>query len=119
MQVTLSQAGSASRRRAVGHVEQMRNSACYQKSGNELGCISCHNPHRLPTAGERVSYYQNRCLECHADRGCSLPRPARIAQNRADDCTACHMPALSASDIAHTALTDHSIPRHPVPSARP
>jgi Cytochrome c554 and c-prime len=111
--VSLSRASAMGRSRAVGQVEQMRESACYRKSGKELGCISCHDPHRLPAVDERVGYYRNRCLECHADRGCSLPLPARRAQNPADDCIACHMPDMRASDIAHTALSDHSIPRNP------
>ncbi len=29
------------------------------------------------------------------------------------DCTQCHMPSTASSDIAHTAVTDHSIPRRP------
>ncbi len=98
--------------RAVGHVEQMRQSTCYRESGGELGCISCHDPHQLPAPEERVAYYQGRCQECHAERGCSLPRPERRAQQPDDDCTACHMPRSPAGDIAHTAITVHTIPRH-------
>jgi len=89
----------------------MRESRCYQQSGQRLGCISCHDPHRLPEAAERVAYYRDRCLVCHADRGCRLPRPARIARNADDDCTACHMPRVQATDVAHTSLTRHNIPR--------
>jgi len=106
-----------SSRRAVGHVEQMRQSRCYQESGEELGCISCHDPHRLPTPEERVGYYRSRCQECHARQGCSLPRDRRLAQRPDDDCTACHMPRSRAGDIAHTAITVHSIPRH-LPATR-
>src|SRR5262249_57855384 len=32
----------------VGHVEQMRSSKCWSKSGGELACVSWHDPHRLP-----------------------------------------------------------------------
>ncbi len=35
---------------AVGHVEQMESSRCYVASEGQLGCISCHDPHRLPEA---------------------------------------------------------------------
>jgi hypothetical protein len=101
----------AMRGRAVGQVEQMRESLCYRQSGGQLGCISCHDPHRLPEAGERIAYYRGRCLECHADRGCSLPLPTRRTRSPEDDCTACHMPRKDATDVAHTALTDHRIPR--------
>jgi len=100
-----------SSRRAVGHVEQMRQSRCYEESGGELGCISCHDPHRLPSPEDRVGYYQSRCRECHAQRGCSLPRDRRLARSPQDDCTSCHMPRSPAGDIAHTAITVHTIPR--------
>ena len=40
-------------------------------------CISCHDPHRLPDPGERVGYYRGRCLECHSERGCTLPPDQR------------------------------------------
>jgi len=98
-------------RRSIGHYEQMRKSRCFQGSGEELGCISCHDSHRVPSAEERVGYYQSRCMECHAQRGCSLPRDRRLAQRPNDDCTACHMPKSPSASIPHTAVTVHSIPR--------
>ncbi len=98
-------------RRAVGHVEQMRQSPCYRGSGGELGCISCHDPHRLPDPGERVAYYRGRCRECHSQRGCTLTPDQRLARNPADDCTACHLPRARAADVAHTAITQHTIVR--------
>jgi hypothetical protein len=105
-------------RGVIGHVEQMRESRCFQRSGGELGCVSCHDPHRLPAAGERVAYYRGRCLECHADRGCTVPKDDRLAGSPDDDCTACHMPRTRALDVAHTAITLHTIPRHsPAPAA--
>ncbi len=98
-------------RTVVGQVEQMRKSRCYQGSGGELGCVSCHDPHRLPAVGERVAYYRGRCLECHATRGCTLPRDDRLLQSPDDDCTACHMPPTRVLDVAHTAITLHTVPR--------
>ena len=66
--------------KSIGHVEQMHASRCYRESTGQLGCISCHDPHRLPSPEERTSYYRNRCLECHAGgAGCSLPESARLA----------------------------------------
>jgi Tfp pilus assembly protein PilF len=111
--------------RAVGQVEQMHQSRCYQASRGELGCASCHDPHKLPPEAEKVAYYRGRCLGCHATgSGCSLPAPARLA--RGDDCVVCHMPQLSTTDIAHVAATDHRIPRdadheprRPVPASPP
>jgi Tfp pilus assembly protein PilF len=92
----------------VGQVEQMHESRCFRAGAGRIGCISCHDPHRLPSAGEKAAYYRERCLECHADRGCTLPASARPA----DDCTGCHMPRARTSDIIHAATTDHRILRH-------
>ncbi|ODT99574.1 MAG: hypothetical protein ABS79_04320 [Planctomycetes bacterium SCN 63-9] len=99
--------------RIVGHVQQMRKSRCYNASNKELGCISCHDPHKVPAASERVAFYRKKCLECHADRGCKLAADVRLKQSPADDCTSCHMPKLPPSNIGHTAVTDHTIPRMP------
>jgi Tfp pilus assembly protein PilF len=97
----------------VGQVEQMRDSRCYQATGGALGCISCHDPHRLPSAAERVAYYQGRCLQCHADRGCSLPASERLVKVQDDSCIECHMPrSRMTSDIPHVTMTDHRVLRH-------
>jgi Tfp pilus assembly protein PilF len=105
------------RRKAVGHVEQMRASRCYQKSKGRLGCASCHDPHELPAPEKRVAFYRDRCLTCHGQPGegpeCSLPREERLVQQKDDSCIACHLPRVQSSDIAHTAVSDHRIPRHP------
>ena len=102
----------------VGHehrngdqVEQMYQSRCFRASKGALGCISCHDPHKLPAPLEKVSYYRDRCLECHADRSCRLPSATRLAQSPADDCIGCHMPRAPIADISHTSMTIHSIPR--------
>jgi hypothetical protein len=104
------------RRRAVGQVEQMHQSRCYSASDHQLGCISCHDPHRLPDPAERVAYYRDRCLSCHADKGCALPEAARSAKGQADNCISCHMTPSPASDIAHTAQTLHNLARPVRPS---
>jgi len=97
--------------RFVGQVEQMHESRCFRASQGRLGCISCHDPHHFPAPAEKVAYYRVRCLECHADRGCSLPASDRLKQSRDDDCTGCHMPKASSSDIPHSASANHRIPR--------
>ena len=51
--------------KAVGQVEQMHLSRCFQASAGELGCASCHDPHELPAVDERTTYYRKRCLDCH------------------------------------------------------
>jgi hypothetical protein len=99
--------------KAVGHVEQMQSSRCFTASAGKLGCTSCHDPHQLPPAAEKVSYYRQRCLNCHTQKGCSLPLPERQATSKEDSCIQCHMSRFQSGDIAHTAVTDHRILRRP------
>ena len=103
--------GGREQSEAVGHVEQLEMSRCFLRSEGRLGCISCHDPHRLPEPSAKVAYYRDRCLECHQQRGCTLPPAERRARGPADDCVACHMPRLKITNIPHTAATDHRIPR--------
>jgi predicted CXXCH cytochrome family protein len=99
--------------RPVSQVEQMRSSACFQKSAGKLGCISCHDPHESPAAESRADYYRSRCLECHTDRGCSLPVVEQSAAPAQGSCVHCHMPKLETKDVAHTSLTDHRVMKKP------
>lgn len=97
----------------VGHVEQMHQSRCFQASNGQLGCISCHDPHSLPTAAAKIQFYRDRCLHCHSeDKGCSLDLSERLATSTEDDCVLCHMPQRP-TEIRHAAVTDHSVPRLP------
>jgi Flp pilus assembly protein TadD len=97
--------------RFVGQVEQMHQSHCFRASRGRFGCISCHDPHRVPATREKVAYYRTRCLECHAGQGCGLPRDLRLARNPNDDCAGCHMPRLASANNPHVATSDHRIPR--------
>jgi Flp pilus assembly protein TadD len=106
-------AEGADQRKAVGHVEQMYQSRCFQASAGRLGCASCHDPHWQPAPAERVDYYRGRCLKCHAEKPCALPAAARSGQSAEDNCVQCHMPRFPSSNIAHTAITDHRVPRRP------
>ena len=99
--------------RFVGQVEQMHESRCFRASQGRLGCISCHDPHQRPEPEEQASYYRDRCLECHADRGCSLPSTVRLARSQTDDCVSCHMPRTDRTDIIHAVATNHRILRGP------
>lgn len=97
----------------VGHAEQMRLSRCFQRSGGKLGCTSCHDPHRQPTADERVEFYRGRCWSCHKEGDCTQPRERRLQQSPADDCTQCHMPRREPTNVTHVSVSDHRIGRTP------
>ena len=66
----------ASRNRAVGHVEQMKSSECFRKSDGRLGCISCHDPHKLPEPRKRLH------SQPHAPRGAHKHRPHFLDRSR-------------------------------------
>lgn len=106
-------ASPASTAEAVTHVEQMHQSRCYQASQGpkQMGCVSCHDPHRAVDAAERVSWYRGRCLECHRSHGCTVAEPVRRRQQADDSCIACHMPRYLTVDVAHNASTDHRVVR--------
>jgi predicted CXXCH cytochrome family protein len=88
---------------AVSHSEQLAESRCLRASGGKLWCGSCHDPHAGP-AGEsqRIA---DVCRSCHQQLSASREHDAD------KDCVHCHMPRLRADNVAHTAITDHTIPR--------
>src|SRR5262249_46911827 len=104
----------------VSSVEQMMASRCYRDSREpkKLGCISCHDPHKHPAEEEKVAHYRQRCLRCHTEKSCSVAPAERRRQNKDDSCIACHMPRRT-SEVNHTAITDHSIPRRPAKAPPP
>src|SRR5262249_41635716 len=62
---------------------------------------------------------RERCLECHRDKGCSVPEAVRRGSGPGDSCIDCHMPRFASTDVVHTASTDHRVPRDPGrPAAR-
>ena len=91
----------------VGHVEQLRRSQCYQQN-ESMSCITCHDPHSKPAPEDRVEYYRAKCVACHTNEACKMPRNARLAKSAQDDCVSCHMPS-TASDIPHFVATHHRI----------
>ncbi len=106
--------------KAVNHVEQMYQSKCFQRpvGALKLGCTTCHDPHVYIGPAERAVYYRVKCLQCHDEKtkgqqGCSASMSRRRQTSPADNCIDCHMPRYAASDIAHTASTDHRIVRRP------
>lgn len=100
---------------AVNQVGQMESSRCFQQSDGRMGCISCHDPHALPTPETRVEFFRNRCLNCHTEPsgGCAVEETVRLQKTAEDSCIECHMPALPAADVQHTSQTDHRILRNP------
>ncbi|MFZ0958300.1 MAG: tetratricopeptide repeat protein [Candidatus Sulfotelmatobacter sp.] len=92
---------------AVSQVEALAQSGCKKKAGDAMWCVSCHDPHQSPAPEERVAYYRGKCLACHGE--------SFAAKHHVDrpDCTACHMPSSPSTDVAHTQVTDHRIPRRP------
>jgi hypothetical protein len=97
--------------RFFGQVEQMYQSRCFRESKGKMGCISCHDPHERPDPREKATYYRDRCLSCHAGKGCGLPEPERQSRGRDEGCIECHMPRSPNEQIPHTATTLHLIPR--------
>jgi hypothetical protein len=89
------------------------HSKCYSDD-RRISCTACHNPHE-PLKRE-VSYYDAKCLACHA----SKDKPAGVhakpaAQDLAPsckvgtkDCVTCHMPKIG-PEAAHFKFTDHYI----------
>jgi predicted CXXCH cytochrome family protein len=98
---------SAAGLRAASQFEALAQSACKKKSGDAMSCTSCHDPHRSPSPEERTAFYRGKCLACHGAAFGEKHHPNQ------PDCTKCHMPANPSSDVAHTEVTDHRIPRRP------
>ena len=95
--------------RAVSQSELLAESQCARQSGGRMWCGTCHNPHA--DEPNRAAAVRKVCLNCHADLFTAKHHEA------AAECTSCHMPRLRPTNVAHSAVTDHSIPR--VPRAQP
>ncbi|MGP0066673.1 MAG: tetratricopeptide repeat protein [Isosphaeraceae bacterium] len=78
-----------------------------------LTCLTCHDPHR--DDDRPASFYESRCLSCHASTRAGIPPPAERMRscpvNPATGCLDCHMPRVPVTDL-HTTLTDHYIRVH-------
>jgi len=106
---------SASTMRVVGHVDQMMLSRCYRES-DSLSCMTCHNPHGLPSPEARAVHYRDTCLRCHEQEACHVSPDVLASKSPENDCAACHMPPTP-TDVPHTAFTHHRIGIHTSPSS--
>jgi len=100
------------------HHFSMQLSRCFRESGGRLSCLTCHQIHSMPRPAEAGAFYRGRCLTCHAEANCRLPKAQRVA--RGNDCAGCHMPKRDVQLIAHSSLTNHRIivrPGEPLPEA--
>jgi predicted CXXCH cytochrome family protein len=100
--------GAGTTNRAVSQVEALNLSTCKRSSGDRMSCMSCHDPHGSPAPQDRVAFYRSRCTACHSDTKFT----SQHFPNQ-PDCTQCHMPKSSPTDIPHEQWTDHRILRHP------
>ena len=89
-------------------------SRCYTRSGEELGCLTCHDPHS--DAQPEPSHYERKCLACHdsTTKGAStsVPSAGVCSVNPASGCITCHMPVVTSTRVPHTPFTDHNIRVH-------
>ena len=94
------------------HNASMQASRCFLQSGGKLSCLTCHDPHVQPAAGEASTYFRAKCFICHTEQSCKVALTIR-QQTRSDNCLECHMPKRSIAVISHSALTNHRIPARP------
>lgn len=96
------------------HAYRLRQSTCFQESGRDLSCLTCHDPHRKVPVEQREAHYRTACQSCHQLDDCQL---ADMEGAPADggDCVACHMPQRRPMDVVRTVMTDHRITRQPEP----
>jgi predicted CXXCH cytochrome family protein len=105
--------------RAVSQSELLARSQCARQSGGRFWCGTCHSPHA--NRQDRAQALRQVCLSCHNDLFAAGRRRAGVAQHQAGvaqhqaaaECVSCHMPRLRPTNVAHSAITDHSIPRIP------
>ncbi len=83
----------------ASHVDRLKQSSCFQNT--DMTCVTCHNPHKSVTKLE-VGYFDAKCMQCHDV----------CEDENIQNCTSCHMPKSSTTDIMHVSITDHKIGLH-------
>lgn len=95
------------------HAHRMRQSPCFTASSGQLGCLSCHDPHRKVPQPERAAFYREKCLQCHDLEECSAEGMGTTHDPAAANCVACHMLEARPRDVVQATITDHYIRRKP------
>jgi tetratricopeptide (TPR) repeat protein len=104
-------AGGNDRFEIASAAYRMRRSACFLKTGGELRCTTCHNPHDIRKDQDTIKHYAEACRQCHA---ASFQRLVTSGKHPAsENCIDCHMPKRRTSDVIHVVMTDHYIQRRP------
>jgi predicted CXXCH cytochrome family protein len=85
------------------HAYRLRQSRCFLESGGGVGCLNCHDPHRVIPAEKMAARVRDTCLGCHTNV------PADHTVNA--DCASCHMPKRRTQDVVQVVMTDHRIQR--------
>ena len=80
----------------ASHVDRLKQSSCYNSA--EITCVSCHNPHKSVTT-LKANYFDAKCMQCHGV----------CKDEKTKNCTECHMPKATSTDIMHVEITEHKI----------
>lgn len=98
------------------HAYRLRFSKCHTESEGQLGCTTCHDPHKLVPVTDRPAFYRKKCLQCHQLTDCSEKTMGHGTDPAQSDCVACHMVKTRPADVVHVTMTDHFIRRkRPIP----
>lgn len=98
---------------------RLARSRCYNPRDNRIRCTACHDPHE--DVATVASYYDTKCLACHALRGAPATSKQRAlaCPVASKNCVTCHMPKVDVPGVYHK-FTDHFIrvvkPNEPYPS---
>lgn len=96
---------------ALGQPEQIQMSRCRKMDGTPLNCITCHDPHVQKSGVESATYFDRKCVQCHATESRPFVVAHRSDKSQPGSCIACHMAKVKATNIAHISFTDHRIPK--------
>lgn len=106
----------------ASHAERLKQSRCYTESlkavandkslkpfKNALTCVTCHNPHvSVKVSGK--DHFNTACRNCHqAAKSGECTAPLAEQKKRGMNCSGCHMPLNTTTDIPHVRVHDHRI----------